>query len=118
MQKVLIAAVTASLFAGGIALGSSGGDGGSSTGTSTTTETQTTRTAEQRNDRTTERLRTAPGRDVSGPCDEAEHANAPRCTGTAPAAGDRDDRSGHRGGQDDRADEDNSGPGSRHSRSD
>jgi hypothetical protein len=42
------------------------------------------------------------GEDVSGPCDEAEHANDPRCTGAAPtqAAGD-----------DDVAD-DNSGPGS------
>ena len=25
------------------------------------------------------------GEDVSGPCDEAEHANDPRCTGAAPA---------------------------------
>jgi hypothetical protein len=30
--------------------------------------------------------------DISGPCDEAEHANDPRCTGvTVPAAGDRND---------------------------
>jgi hypothetical protein len=34
--------------------------------------------------------------DVSGPCDEAEHANDPRCTG----AGSNDD-SGHSGGNDD-----------------
>jgi hypothetical protein len=70
-----------------------------------------------------------PGEDLRGPCDEAEHANDPRCTGT-PAAGDDndaddrrdddstrrssgpgpssgpDDRSGHDGGH-----EDNSGPG-------
>ena len=40
------------------------------------------------------------GEDVSGPCDEAEHANDPRCTGaaTAPVAEDGAD--------------DNSGPGS------
>jgi hypothetical protein len=25
------------------------------------------------------------GEDISGPCDEAEHANDPRCTGVAPA---------------------------------
>ena len=37
--------------------------------------------------------------DVSGPCDEAEHANDPRCTGAV------DD-------DDDRGDDDNSGPGS------
>jgi hypothetical protein len=59
------------------------------------------------------------GEDVSGPCDEAEHANDPRCTGaaTTPAAGDDDvaddnsgrgssnsgpsERSGHGGGGDD-----------------
>ena len=57
------------------------------------------------------------GEDVRGPCDEAEHANDPRCTGavTAPPAADddvADDRvddnsgpgssnSGHRGGEDD-----------------
>ena len=33
--------------------------------------------------------------DVSGPCDEAEHANDPRCTGATGAA---DDNSGHDGG--------------------
>jgi hypothetical protein len=57
-----------------------------------------------------------PGEDVSGPCDEAEHANDPRCTGT-PAAGDDNggpnsgpnDESGHDGGGDD-----NSGPGGGH----
>jgi hypothetical protein len=42
------------------------------------------------------------GEDVRGPCDEAEHANDPRCTGAAPAPA---------AGDDDLAD-DNSGPGS------
>ena len=48
------------------------------------------------------------GEDVSGPCDEAEHANDPRCIGaaTAPAAAEDD--------ADDRGD-DNSGPGSSNS---
>ena len=31
-----------------------------------------------------------PGEDVRGPCDELEHANDPRCTGAAPAAGNGD----------------------------
>ena len=31
------------------------------------------------------------GVDISGPCDELEHANDPRCNGQAPAAGGRDD---------------------------
>ena len=49
------------------------------------------------------------GEDLSGPCDEAEHANDPRCAGaaTAPAAAD-DDPADDRGG-------DNSGPGSSNS---
>ena len=42
-----------------------------------------------------------PGEDVRGPCDEAEHASDPHCTGLAPATDD------HRGS--------NSGPGSEHS---
>ena len=56
--------------------------------------------------------------DISGPCDEAEHANDPRCTGVEVAGDDDDDgdddaidhhRRGH--GSGDEA-EDNSGPGS------
>jgi hypothetical protein len=49
--------------------------------------------------------------DVSGPCDEAEHADDPRCTGSTTDRGsddDGDDRSGH-GGDDD--DDDRSGHG-------
>ena len=48
---------------------------------------------------------TAPvsGVDVSGPCDEAEHAGDPRCTGAATVVGDDDDFGEA---------EDNSGPGS------
>jgi uncharacterized membrane protein YgcG len=59
-----------------------------------------------------------PGEDVRGPCDEAEHATDPRCTGAAVAPGADDDvaddrgddnpgrnsgpsdRSGHEGGDD------------------
>ena len=37
--------------------------------------------------------------DISGPCDEAEHANDPRCTGAA--AGSGTDDSGHHSGNDD-----------------
>ena len=46
-----------------------------------------------------------PGEDLRGPCDEAEHANDPRCVGDAPATTvtTRDDD--HRGGP-------NRGPGS------
>ena len=44
--------------------------------------------------------------DISGPCDEAEHANDPRCTG---AVDDDDDRSGP-GSGDDNDHGDRSGP--------
>jgi hypothetical protein len=70
------------------------------------------------------------GDDVSGPCDEPEHANDPRCTG-APAAGTDDNRTDDRGGDDgstgpgpnsgpsdssgrDGGGDDNSGPGGGH----
>jgi hypothetical protein len=43
------------------------------------------------------------GEDISGPCDEAEHANDPRCTGIAPATTTTV-------GDDDEAGEDVSGP--------
>jgi hypothetical protein len=59
-----------------------------------------------------------PNEDVSGPCDEPEHAGDPRCTGTQAAGTDDNaednnsgpsDDSGHDGGRDD-----NSGPGGGH----
>ena len=48
------------------------------------------------------------GEDVSGPCDEAEHANDPRCIGAAPAPAAAEDDADDRG-------DDNSGPGSSNS---
>ncbi len=54
-----------------------------------------------------ERSGTTGSVDISGPCDEAEHANDPRCTG-----GGDDDRSGRgRSGSDDDGDDDRSGRG-------
>lgn len=66
--------------------------------------------------------------DISGPCDEAEHANDPRCNGTVGdrdnsgpgSGGDHEDRSGpsensgpgNAHDDDDRGNDDNSGPGS------
>jgi hypothetical protein len=57
---------------------------------------------------TTSTTGTAGTVDVSGPCDEAEHANDPRCAGAATAPADDDDPADDRGG-------DNSGPGSSNS---
>jgi hypothetical protein len=51
----------------------------------------------------------APGVDISGPCDEAEHANDPRCTGGIDGRSDDNSGPGHGGRDND--DDDNSGPG-------
>jgi hypothetical protein len=79
MKKILLTALTLGLLAAGttVVFAATGGDAT----TTATTGTSTTRTTE----------------DISGPCDEAEHANDPRCTGAAV-------------GDDDDAVEDNSGP--------
>jgi hypothetical protein len=102
MTKLLIALGGAGLAALATVLAVALGDTGSRTPTLATNTATTTRTA------TVEERREA-GEDVRGPCDEAEHANDPRCTGIA-ATG--DDRSGPGGREhDDDADEDHSGPG-------
>jgi hypothetical protein len=121
-----------------------GDDSSPATGTTETTETTTTpqhqqHERERHRDRERERARGANRRaddrregevrhnddpatgavDVSGPCDEAEHANDPRCAGgTAPRVEDDqqagDDAVGHDQGDDHRDRnqvEDNSGPG-------
>ncbi len=51
----------------------------------------------------------ATGIDLSGPCDEAEHADDPRCTGGAGEQDGRDDNRGH--GSDDDHEDDDSGHG-------
>ena len=91
MTKFLIAAMAAALLVVGVAVGAPGGGDRSVTAD----PAASTSTVE------------APG-EVSGPCDEAEHANDPRCTGAASQQG----NSGPgRGGDDDRSRRSNSGPG-------
>ena len=115
MKLLTIFAALLAAFAvgGGLALATGGGSssGIDLTGnTGTTTEIGTT-TGDDAGD-------------ISGPCDEAEHANDPRCTGAAPndssgpgpGGQDDDDRSGRSHGDDDNSgpgggDDDNSGPG-------
>ena len=73
--------------------------GATSTGGTTTTGTTTTGTTT--------------AEDISGPCDEAEHANDPRCTGSVTTDdGGADDRSGSNRSSDDDHDEDRSGSNS------
>jgi hypothetical protein len=81
--------------------------------------TATTATTAERDDRGREleaRGRAnEPGEDLRGPCDEAEHANDPRCAGVAGTAPvttvDDDDRRGPNRGHDDDDHGGNSGPG-------
>lgn len=85
-----------------------------STSTGTTTGTTTTGDV-RREDRRADDDNNA--EDVSGPCDEAEHANDPRCTGAQGQRADdgpnhdaNDDRRGpNRGSDDDSGADDNSG---------
>jgi uncharacterized membrane protein YgcG len=83
------------------------------TNTSTTTGTvERTTTVEDNPNRVRDDDGAARGIDISGPCDEAEHANDPRCTGqsTAPQG---DDNPGVDDGNHGQVD--NSGPGSSNS---
>lgn len=67
MIKLIATAAAVALALSGVALASSGSGGGSDDGvTSARTTTGITEVE-----------------DVSGPCDEAEHRNDPRCTGPA-----------------------------------
>jgi hypothetical protein len=117
--KLLVLPALVVAFSVGVALAASTGsdDGGPAplpASSSTTIESGTTSTERGTTTTSTERGTTTvedPG-DISGPCDEAEHANDPRCTGGAPAGSsgpgpgrDDDGRSG-------RSDRDDSGPGS------
>ena len=83
-------------------------DRSATTETTETTESAPAQTTPERTTTTEEdpepvRTETVEGDDISGPCDEAEHAGDPRCNGAV--AGDGDDHGGDRR-------EDNSGPGS------
>ena len=83
-------------------------DEGLTTGTTTTAATTTVE-----DDIVTGNPPVATGTiDISGPCDEAEHANDPRCTGvggdeqddnSGPGSGDDNDHEDDHGGDDDRS---------------
>ena len=129
MKRIWIAAATVALlgFGAAVVTASEGGSGGATTAaTATTNETQTTTTTttEDRPRRERERERDGDDRvqapaqqpagpagavDVSGPCDEAEHAGDPRCTGTPAARGGDDDADDHGRGHDDHGDDDHGG---------
>jgi hypothetical protein len=51
------------------------------------------------------------GEDISGPCDEAEHANDPRCAGGATEDSGQDEGPNHDANDDNSGPSENSGPG-------
>ena len=114
--KLLLLPALVVAFSVGVALAATGGsdDGGPAplpASSSTTVDSATTST--EGGTTTVE-----DGTDISGPCDEAEHANDPRCTGAAPVGssgpgpGRDDDRSGPSGPDNSGPGSDSSGPGS------
>jgi hypothetical protein len=121
MSKLVIGlAAFVLLAAGGALAGGALTDTPSDDGVSTVATTDDTTTlGTTTTDETTTTTRTETGEDVRGPCDEAEHANDPRCTGVGTTEDDHrgdEDRSGpnrgpDRRGHDDR-DDDRSGSNS------
>ena len=115
MTNTLIGLLSAGVLAvGGLAAAAGLGDSDPARTVSlpAATSTEDTTTAQ---DTTTEQTTTAAAttadsevEDLSGPCDEAEHANDPRCTG----GGTDEDRSGSNKGSDDDHDSDNDRSGS------
>jgi hypothetical protein len=114
MSKLVIGlAAFILLAAGGALAGNALTDSSPGVTTTATTVPGTT----TNDDTTTPTSTLETGEDVSGPCDEAEHASDPRCTGKAPAdeRGDREDAGDDRAhsnrgpGGDDHGDDDRSG---------
>jgi uncharacterized membrane protein YgcG len=98
MTKAAIIISAILVFAGIAAAGTLSSSGGSNSPTISTPTLQTTTSDDVRQE--DRRADDAQGvEDVSGPCDEAEHANDPRCTGAATGAQDDDqvDDNGHHG---------------------
>jgi hypothetical protein len=113
MRKALTLILGVALFGilAAVVVASQGADDPAGT-TGTVTETVERTTTVEDNPNRVRDDNDAQGEDISGPCDEAEHANDPRCTGRPgnPSAGDDNP------GQDDNPTRvDNSGPGSMNS---
>jgi hypothetical protein len=94
MRNILLAALAGALVALGV--GVLAGAGASGTDDTTTTTETVTETVEAPGpeDRHEDRGVREAGEDISGPCDDAEHANDPRCTGVAAPPASRVDNSG------------------------
>lgn len=89
MSKLVIGLAAFILLAAGGALAGNALTG-SSPGVATTATTTTTSRTTTNDDTTTSTSTVETGEDMSGPCDEAEHADDPRCAGAAAADEPRD----------------------------
>jgi hypothetical protein len=87
MRKMLIAALAGALVALAVGVLTGAGAVGSDDSTVTETVTDTVEAPKQEDKAQGER---EAGEDVRGPCDEAEHANDPRCNGTTTPPADDD----------------------------
>jgi hypothetical protein len=96
MRRTLTLILGVALFGilAAVVVASQGADDPAGTTDTVTDTVERTTTVEDNPDRV--RDDDDAGGDISGPCDEAEHANDPRCTGQGPAAG--DDRAPAQGG--------------------
>ncbi len=115
MRKTLTLALAVALFGilaaavvAQVGDDSAGGDRSATTETTETIESAPAQTTPERTTTTEEvpeptRTETVEADDISGPCDEAEHAGDPRCNGAVAGDARGEDESGHG---------DNSGPGS------
>jgi hypothetical protein len=111
MRRTLTLILGVALFGilAAVVVASQGADDPASTETVTDTVERTTTVEDNpRRERADDDAQN--GVDISGPCDEAEHANDPRCGGQPTTTPQVDD---HPGADDDRVD--NSGPGSENS---
>lgn len=100
MFKFLIVALSGAVLAGGVAVATGVGADRAGQGTTVPTQSPTQTTPK--------------GEDVSGPCDEAEHANDPRCATGQPQTEPREDGHQGRGRDDGREDDANGDDGDHH----
>ena len=107
MRRTLTLILGVALFGilAAVVVASQGSDDPVGSTTATTETTDRTTTVEDRPQRE--------GVDISGPCDEAEHANDPRCTGAPSGRGDNSGPGSVNSGRDDDhgGDDDSSGRG-------
>ena len=117
MRKVIAILAGAALFAVAFGAGRMVAPAAEATAQTTGTTAEAATTVTTTTATTIERRR-APRRtavDISGPCDEAEHANDPRCTGVAVGgASGSDDDSGRGRGSDDEPGDDHGRRGGGH----